>query len=63
MPRKTTEPTVSAEDAIGDDTRERIPFAGLLAEQPNLRNEQHTHAEWRELLNAYLNPSEDPDAG
>jgi hypothetical protein len=63
MPRKTTEPTVSAEDAIGDDTRERIPFAGLLAERPNLRNEQHTHAEWQELLDAYLNPSEDPDAG
>lgn len=44
---------IAAEDAIGSDARNRVPWAGLLADQPNLRNELHTAEEWRELLDAY----------
>lgn len=44
---------IAAEDAIGSDARDRVPWAGLLADQPNLRNELHTAEEWRELLDAY----------
>lgn len=31
-----------------------IPVAGLLADQPELRDELHTREEWAELLDAYL---------
>lgn len=48
------EPQLSVEDFISDDARDRIPIAGLLADQPQLREEQHTRAEWQELLADYL---------
>jgi hypothetical protein len=44
---------VSAEDAMGPDARARVPFAGLLVDQPHLRDELHTPEEWQELLDAY----------
>lgn len=52
MPRKPPE-QVDVEDVIGPDSTARIPWAGLLADQPNLRTELHTRQEWQELLAAY----------
>lgn len=57
-PVNTTDETdgpvpVPADAAVGDDARELVPLAGLLADQPNLRDELHTPEEWRELLDAY----------
>jgi hypothetical protein len=57
------EPLIEAAEAIGDDTRERVPFAGLLAHKPVLRTELHTRTEWQQLLQAYLYPGEETDAG
>jgi hypothetical protein len=47
------EPLIAAEDAIGPDARERVPWAGLLAAEPELRDATYTRAEWQELLDAY----------
>lgn len=44
---------ISAEDAIGPDARRRVPFAGLLAAEPHLRDELHTPQGWQKLLDAY----------
>lgn len=44
---------ISADDAIGPDARHRVPWAGLLADQPNLRDELHTAEEWQQLLDDY----------
>jgi hypothetical protein len=52
-PEEETEPKVPADEAIGSDVRARVPLAGLLADQPNLRDELHTHKEWQQLLDDY----------
>jgi hypothetical protein len=49
---------IAAEDAIGPDARDRVPFAGLLAHEPELRTAQHTRDEWQQKLAAYLHPND-----
>ena len=44
---------IDAEDSVGGDSRLRVPLAGLLADQPNLREEQHTREEWQKLQAEY----------
>lgn len=53
--KKKAEPElVDYEQAMGHDARARVPWAGLLADQPKLRDQQHTLEEWQELLDDYL---------
>lgn len=52
--KRDSEPLIQAEDAVGTDARARVPWAGLLADQPHRASEQHTHGEWQDLLDAYL---------
>ena len=56
MARAVKEPLIPAEDAIGPDARDRVPFAGLLAHEPALRDAELTREQWQELLQAYLFP-------
>jgi hypothetical protein len=51
------EQLIPAEDAIGPDGSERVPFRGLLAHEPELRSAMHTPGEWQQKLAAYLHPN------
>lgn len=55
-PKVEGEPEVliGAEDFLGTDDRERIPFAGLLAAEPELVHEQRSRRDWEQKLDAYL---------
>jgi hypothetical protein len=53
---------ISADEVLGSDARERVPFAGLLAHEPELRDAQLPREEWQERLQAYLFPGPAPDA-
>lgn len=51
---KVEEVLIGAEDFLGSDDRERIPFAGLLAAEPELVHEQRSRRDWEQKLDAYL---------
>lgn len=51
---KVEEVLIGAEDFLGTDDRERIPFAGLLAAEPELVHEQRSRRDWEQKLDAYL---------
>jgi hypothetical protein len=53
-PKGEPEVLIGAEDFLGSDDRERIPFAGLLAAEPELVHEQRSRRDWEQKLDAYL---------
>ena len=63
MPRAAKEDVllISADEVLGSDARERVPFAGLLAHEPELRDAQLPPEEWQERLQAYLFPGPAPE--
>lgn len=50
----TAELTVNADGFIGGDAALAVPFSGLLADDPALREAEFTRDEWQQLLDDYL---------
>ncbi len=53
-PRRTSEPGIPA-DSFADSPAVAIPLAGLLVDQPDLRDQLLPRSRWQELFDAYLN--------